>query len=44
MPWTIVVDRAGVVRAAGVRVDRVREIAGKLLAENINAPGAGSRE
>ncbi len=44
VPCTVVVDRAGVVRAAGVRVDRVREIAGKLLAENINAPGAGSRE
>ena len=44
VPCTIVVDRAGVVRAAGVRVDRVREIAGKLLAENINAPDAGSRE
>jgi thiol-disulfide isomerase/thioredoxin len=41
VPCTVVVDRAGVVRAAGVRVERVREIAGKLLAENISRPGGG---
>ena len=33
LPATIVVDRAGTVRAAGIRVDRVKTLAGKLLAE-----------
>lgn len=32
-PMTVVIDRAGVVRAAGVRPDKVKEIVNKLLAE-----------
>ena len=32
-PATIVIDRSGTVRAAGVKVDRVKALAGKLLAE-----------
>ena len=38
MPCTVVVDRAGRVRASGVRVESVAQIAGKLLAENIESP------
>lgn len=34
MPATVVVDRTGKVRATGVRVEKVKELAGKLLAEN----------
>jgi thiol-disulfide isomerase/thioredoxin len=37
VPCTVLVDRAGVVRAAGVRVESVKEIAGKLLAESTPA-------
>lgn len=40
MPCTVVVDRAGRVRASGVRVESVAQIAGKLLAENIESPDA----
>ncbi|MFM1822271.1 MAG: Thiol-disulfide oxidoreductase ResA, partial [Planctomycetota bacterium] len=32
-PTTVVVDRAGTVRAAGVRLDRVSELLDELLAE-----------
>jgi peroxiredoxin len=32
-PATVVIDRSGTVRAAGVKVDRVKALAGKLLAE-----------
>jgi thiol-disulfide isomerase/thioredoxin len=39
-PATVVIDRTGKVRAAGVKVDRVKAIAGKLLAENIAKAGA----
>jgi thiol-disulfide isomerase/thioredoxin len=42
-PCTIVIDRAGVVRGAGLRVERVKEIAGKLLAEKTkNKPTASA--
>ncbi len=34
LPCTVVVDRTGVIRAAGVRIESVKEIAGKLLAES----------
>ena len=34
LPCTVVIDRSGVVRGAGVRVEKVKELAGKLLAEN----------
>jgi len=45
LPCTIVIDRAGVVRGAGVRVERVKEFAGKLLAENSKPPaGAAAKE
>ncbi len=33
LPCVLIVDREGVIRAAGARVDKVKEIAGKLLAE-----------
>ncbi len=39
LPATIVMDRSGAVRAAGVKVDRVRALAGKLLAEQAKPPG-----
>lgn len=32
-PCTIVIDRTGIVRGAGLRVERMKEIVGKLLAE-----------
>ncbi|MFO0826814.1 MAG: TlpA disulfide reductase family protein [Phycisphaerales bacterium] len=34
-PVTLVVDRAGIVRAAGIRPDKVKAMVGKLLAEPI---------
>lgn len=39
MPTTVVIDRRGVVRAAGIRVDKVKDLTGKLLAES-SAKGA----
>lgn len=41
LPATIIVDRAGVVRAAGVKPDKVRDIVGRLLAESTKAPTGG---
>lgn len=38
LPTTVVIDRSGKVRATGVKVDKIKEIAGKLLAESIQAP------
>jgi len=32
-PFTLIVDRAGIVRVAGVRSEKVKEVIGKLLAE-----------
>jgi thiol-disulfide isomerase/thioredoxin len=40
-PATIVVDRTGKVRATGVKADKVKEIASKLLAENTSKPAVG---
>lgn len=37
-PATIVIDRSGVVRAAGVKADRVRALASRLLAEPAKPP------
>jgi|CXWL01.1.fsa_nt_gi thiol-disulfide isomerase/thioredoxin len=34
-PVTVVIDRAGVVRAAGIRTERVKELVGKLMAERL---------
>jgi peroxiredoxin len=39
-PATIVIDRAGIVRGAGVKPAKVEELAGLLLAEPIAAAGA----
>ena len=33
-PAIVVIDRVGVVRASGVKVEKVKELAGKLLAES----------
>jgi thiol-disulfide isomerase/thioredoxin len=42
MPATVVIDRMGKVRAAGVKINKVKEIASKLLAENTaKAAGGG---
>jgi len=35
VPATIVIDRAGKVRAAGVRIDKLKDICGKLMAESV---------
>ncbi|MFM9996997.1 MAG: redoxin family protein [Phycisphaerales bacterium] len=39
VPATIVIDRAGVIRAAGIKADRVKALAGKLLAEPVKPQG-----
>lgn len=40
VPATVVIDRTGKIRAAGVKVDKVKEIASKLLAESTAKPTA----
>jgi peroxiredoxin len=39
-PATVVIDRGGVVRAAGVRADKVKGIVEKLLGESVKEPEA----
>ena len=41
VPATVVIDRTGKVRAAGVKINKVKEIASKLLAENTSKPKGG---
>jgi hypothetical protein len=41
-PMSVVIDRAGRVRAAGIRPDRIPEIVGRLMAERLEAPAAGN--
>jgi thiol-disulfide isomerase/thioredoxin len=40
-PTTIVVDRGGTLRVAGARVDKLKDIANKLLAERVTVPATG---
>ncbi len=40
IPATIVIDRAGKVRATGVRADKIKTITAKLLAERVQGPAA----
>jgi thiol-disulfide isomerase/thioredoxin len=40
-PATIVVDRKGVVRAAGIKADKLKPVIEKLLAESVDAPRTG---
>jgi hypothetical protein len=40
-PATIVVDRKGVVRAAGLKADKLKPVIEKLLAESVDAPRTG---
>ncbi|MCX5689529.1 MAG: redoxin domain-containing protein, partial [Planctomycetota bacterium] len=40
-PATIVVDRKGVVRAAGLKADKLKPVIEKLLAESVDAPKIG---
>jgi len=40
VPATVIIDRAGKVRATGVRADKVKDIVSKLLAERLQSPAA----
>jgi len=42
-PTTVIIDRAGKVRAAGVRVDKVKEIINAILAEPFSTPTLPSK-